>query len=589
MITSKIFAALTLAASCAAAHAAEPVKNPDTYVHLTVADADSMDPAWAYDTVSSLIQGNVYETLFFYEGASTEKLIPFLAAKVPTKANGLISADGLTYRIPIRQGVRFHDGSIMKAEDVRYSLLRFMLQDRSSGPSALLLEPLLGYSSTRDDKGVLKPGAYRDAARAVSLDGQTLVLRLPHPFAPLLAVLASWSPILSKSWAVEHGDWDGTEATWARFNNPSKETSPFFEKEMGTGPFALEHWDRKSKEFALTRFDGYWRAPAKLKRVIVKAVTEFATRKLMLQAGDADSIQEDRSQFSQLASIPGVTITDDLPVLSVDPMLFFNFKINVVGNPYVGSGRLDGAGIPPDFFADKDVRLGVAYALDYAGYVRDVYRGKGTQATGCIPKSLPGFSGKQPTYELDIEEAKKHFQKAFGGQVWDKGFRFTLTYNGGRSAHQILCQMLKRNIESLNPKFQVDIRPVDWPAFLDASNSGKLPLPVMRWGGDYPDPHDFAFPLMHSQGTFPLTQKYANPEADRLIDEALKETRMEKRKELYRRLVAIEHDDLPHLVVVDQVAYHTQRSWVGGWRYNPIYPDAPYGGYFYPLFKRATP
>jgi peptide/nickel transport system substrate-binding protein len=588
MNLGRIAGLLILALSCAAARADDAVKNPDTYVHLTVSDADSMDPAWAYDTVSSLIQGNVYENLFFFEGTSTEKLVPFLASKVPTKENGLISADGLTYRIPIRTGVRFHDGSVMTPEDVRYSILRFLLQDRSSGPSALLLEPLLGYTSTRDEKGALNPAAFRDATRAVSLDGGTLVLKLPHPFAPLLSVLASWCPVVSKSWAVKHGDWDGTEATWARFNNPSKESSPFFEKVMGTGPFALERWDRKAKEFVLTRHDGYWRAPAKLKRVLIKDVPEFGTRKLMLQAGDADSIQEDRSQFTQLHDLPGVTLFDDLPILSMDPMIFFNFKINVVGNPYVGSGRLDGAGIPSDFFADKEVRRGIAYALDYAGYIKDVFRGKGTQATGCVPKSLPGYSASQPTYRLDLEEAKKHFQKAFGGQVWEKGFHFTLTYGVGRSAHQILCQMLKRNLESLNPKFQVDVRPMDWPAFLDASRSGKLPLPVMRWGGDYPDPHDFAFPLMHSKGTYPSLQHYSNPEADRLIEAAIRETRMARRKELYRRLIALEHDDLPHLVVIDQAVFHTQRSWVRGWRYNPIYPDAPYGGYFYPLSKSAT-
>jgi peptide/nickel transport system substrate-binding protein len=588
MISRNALLLSLIAAALPSARAAEAVKNPDTYVHLTFAEADSVDPDWAYDGVSSLIVGNVYEGLFFFEGKSAEKFVPFLATKVPTKENGLISADGLTYRIPIRQGVKFQDGSPMTAEDVRYSLLRFLLQDRASGPASLLLEPLLGYSSTRDDKGVLKPDAYKDAVRAVRLDGQTLVLTLPRPFAPLLSILASWAPVLSKDWAIKHGDWDGTEATWAKFNNPTKESTPFFEKAMGTGPFALERWDRKTKEVLLVRNEHYWRAPAQLKRVVIKAISEFGTRKLMLQAGDADSIQEDRSQLSQLQGLDGVQITDDLPVLVVDPILFFNFKINPVGNPYIGTGRLDGSGIPADFFADKDVRQGVAYSLDYAGYIKDVFRGKGTQATGCIPKGLAGYNPEQAVYHLDLAKAKEHFQKAMGGKVWENGFKFTLTYNVGRSAHQILCQMLKRNLESLNPKFQVDIRPIDWPAFLDASHAGKLPLPVLRWGEDYPDPHDFAFPLMHSEGTYPLVQRYRNPEADKLIEQAVRETRLPQRKALYRKLIALEHDDVPHLVVVDQVAYHTQRTWVRGWRFNPNYPDAPYGGYFYPLSKTAT-
>jgi peptide/nickel transport system substrate-binding protein len=113
-----------------------------------------------------------------------------------------------------------------------------------------------------------------------------------------------------------------------------------------------------------------------------------------------------------------------------------------------------------------------------------------------------------------------------------------------------------------------------------------MPLPIMTWTVDYPDPHDFAFPLMHSKGTYPFVQKYSNPEADKIIEEALRETRLSRRKELYARLLEIEHEDVPHLVIVDQVKFRTQRDWVRGWHHNPIHPDAPYGGLFYPLFKR---
>ena len=556
-------------------------------MYASLADANSLDPAWAYDSVSNAVVGNVYEGLFMFDGASTERLVPLLAAKVPSKENGLVSPDGRTYRVPIRPGVKFHDGSPMTVEDVRYSILRFLLQDRASGPSGLLLEPLLGYASTRDAKGVLNEGAFRDAARAVAADGDALVLTLPRPYAPLLAILASWAPVVSKRWAVLHGDWDGTPESWARFNNPSKETSPFFSGAMGTGAFKLERWDRKLREILLVRHDGYWRGPARLKRVVVKAVPEFGTRKLMLQAGDADSIAADRSQVSQLRGLPGVDVIDDLPVLSMDPILFFSFAVNAAGNPFIGSGKLDGDGIPPDFFADADVRKGVAYSVDYAGLIRDVYRGKGSQATGCIPKGLPGYNPAQPTFALDLAKAAEHFKRARGGRVWEKGFKLTLTYGAGKTSHQILCQMLKKNLESLNPRFRVDVRPMDWPAFLDAENAGKLPLPIMAWNVDYPDPHDFAYPLMHSKGVYPSVQKYSNPEADRVVDEALRETRPSRRKALYARLLEIEHEDVPHLVIADQVKFRTQRDWVGGWSYNPILPDAPYGGYFYPLFKRA--
>jgi peptide/nickel transport system substrate-binding protein len=132
-------------------NAAQPVKDPDTYTYLTLSDQDSLDPAYSYDTASHLVIFNVYESLFFYDGSSTEKLIPHLATKVPSRANGLISADGLTYRFPIRKGVKFHDGATLTPEDVRYFLRRFMLFDRDVGPSPLLLEPVLAVTGTRKD------------------------------------------------------------------------------------------------------------------------------------------------------------------------------------------------------------------------------------------------------------------------------------------------------------------------------------------------------------------------------------------------------------------------------------------------------
>ncbi|MDE2510543.1 MAG: ABC transporter substrate-binding protein [Elusimicrobia bacterium] len=561
------------------------VKNPDTLTYLTISDSDSMDPAWAYDSASDLIILNVYEPLFMFDKTSTEKLDPILALKVPSRANGLISADGRTYTIPIRKGVKFHDGTPMTPEDVRYSIQRFLLSDRAAGPSSLLLEPLVGYSSTRDDRGEIRRGVWAEVNRAVSVKGDDLILRLPRPYAPILTILASWSPIVSKEWAIKNGDWDGTEATWKKFNNPEKETSPFFERANGTGPFKLDRWDRKTKEFILTRNDHYWRAPAKLKNVVIKGVNEFGTRKLMLLAGDADVIFADRPLLSQLQNLPGVKIMDNLPSVEMNPIVFFTYHINTVGNAFVGSGRLDGNGIPSDFFADKDVRKGFAYAFDYKGFVSDVFRGKGTQAHGAIPKSLPGYNPNQKTYRLDLKKAAEHFKKAFGGKLWEQGFHFTIAFNSGNLPRQTVCQIIKRNVESINPKFKIDVRSVEWPTFLDASNASKLPLFVLGWNADYPDPHNFVFPILDSQGNYPMIQKFKNEAIDKLIDEGEREVNPAKRKKIYAKLQELEYEEVPSLVIVDTVLYRTQRDWVKGFYNNPIFPDSPYGSYFYSIYK----
>ncbi len=560
-------------------------KNPGAYTYLTISDADSLDPAYSYDTASHMIVLNLYEPLFQFDKTSTEKLIPLIATQVPSRDNGLISPDGRTYTIPIRKGVKFHDGTPLTPEDVKWSIQRFILVDRAAGPSSLLMEPLLGYASTRGDDGKILPTVWADVTKAVSVKGDQLILRLPKPYAPILTILASWAPVLSKEWAKKNGDWDGGEHTWHKYNNPSKESSPFFERANGSGPFKLDRWDRKTKEFILARNDGYWRGKAKLKNVVIKGVNEFGTRKLMLQAGDADAIYADRPLLTQLQGIPGVKIIDDLPTVEMNPVVFFTYKINAVGNSFLGSGKLDGNGIPADFFSDKDVRKAFAYSFDYTGFISDVMRGKGTQATGAIPKSLPGHNPKGKKYALDKKKAEEHFKKAWGGQLWEKGFKFTVAFNTGNLPRQTVCQILKRNIEGINPKFKIDVRAVEWPTFLDNYKSSKLPIFVMGWNADYPDPHNFAFPLLHSKGDYPTTQKFKNPEFDRLVEEANAETNIAKRKTIYAKLQDLAYEEVPQLYIIDAVRYRTQRDWVKGWFHNPIFPDSPYGSYFYSISK----
>jgi peptide/nickel transport system substrate-binding protein len=570
------------------ASAQQTIKNPDTLTYLGIADPDSLDPAWSYDTTSHVIILNVYEPLFSFSGSSLEKLDPIVAAKVPSRANGLITGGGKVYRIPVRKGIKFHDGTPLTPEDVKYSIQRFMLYDRDAGPSSLLLQPILGLDSTRDAKGRLVADAFALAAKAVQVKGDEVILTLPRPYAPILTILAEWAPIVSKQWAIKNGEWDGTEATWAKFNNPQKTSSAFYEKANGSGPFKLARWDRATHQIVLERNEGYWRAPARLKRVIIRAVPEFATRKLLLQAGDADTIYASAPEYTQLKSMPGVKIIDDLSIVEMNPMVYFTFKINAAGNPYIGSGKLDGEGIPADLFSDIDVRRGFAYAMDYQGYIKDVKRGKGIQATGCIPVTLPGHNPKQKTYTLDLAKSAEHFKKALGGKLWDKGFRFTILYNEGNVERENIAQILKRDVESLNPKFRIDVRPVQWAQFLDAYKSSKLPIFMLGWQADFPDPHNMAFPNMHSRGDYPVSQHYANAKADRLIEDAIAETELDKRKQLYFKLQELEYEDVPHLVIDDAYRYRTQRDWVQGWVHNPIFPDAPYGSYFYPMWKGAA-
>jgi peptide/nickel transport system substrate-binding protein len=569
----------------AAGRAGAAAKNPGTIVYASYADSAGFDPDWEQD-MSPLF--NVYEPLLAFRGAGVgaRDLEPRLSASVPTRENGLISADGLTYRFPIRKGVKFSDGSPLTPEDVRYSLLRFMLMDRSGGPSAFLLEPILGVTTTRPGGRVLE-GLGARAFSAVTVDGDSVVVRLRAPFAPFLSVLTNYGRVVSKAWCAAHGQWDGGAATWARFNDPDRASALPDDAADGTGPFRLERYDRDTREIVLARNEHYWRALAKLRRVVIKSVPEFLTRKLMLQAGDADVIAVSPLNAPQLAGLDGVRLTGGLRKIQLGTLLAFNAAVSTSANPNLGSGVLGENGVPPDFFADKDVREGFARSIDADSYLRDILRGAAEPSSGLIPPGLVGYRKDPSRYPFDLQAAEASFRRARGGEVWEKGFRAALVYATGREDNDVLCRMIKKNVESLNPRFHVDVRGLLGAAALEQTYARKAPLFLTSWTADYPDSHNFAFALLHSNGSLALQGGMTSRRADALIEEAAGTLDEKKRAELYGKLRDIVDEELPYAPIGDMTHFRAERTWVKGFVFNPAAHGLPYDSDYYQLDKVA--
>ena len=499
---------------------------------------------------------------------------------MPRKENGLISPDGKTYTFPIRKGIKFHNGEELTPEDVRYSLLRFMLSDVSGGPSSLLLEPVLGVSSTRGADGQIAVN-FQDAANAVRVEGDNVVITLARPFAPFLSIVARWGYIVNKAWAVERGAWDGTEDTWKDFNNFKKDTSPFFKEANGTGPFWVERWDIAGKNLVLAAHENYFAGAPKIKRIFMRTVDEASTLRLMLETGDADVAELSPKFVEQFKNNPDVVLYDNLPRLRTDPVIFFTLDINMQANPDVGSGQLDGDGIPADFFADKDVRKGFLYAFDYDAFLTQSMDGRGERATGPAPQGLVPQDSSFKRYGFDLKKAEEHFRKAWGGEVWEKGFKLRITYNTSGEMRQIASEILKRNVESLNPKFRIELRGVTWPEFLDKTSRRQMPVWARGWVADYADAHNFYFPFAHSQGRYALSQGYKNPQADALIEQAVSETDIQKRNALYKEVHNLIYEDAMQLYTAHPTGLWAMRKGVKGFVDNPVYM----GIYFYPMYK----
>ena len=499
--------------------------------------------------------------------------------------NGGISADGRTYRFKIRSGVKFHDGSTMTPEDVKYSFMRFMLTDPDGGPAWILLASILGFDtqSTRGDDGKLLPDVWDRTNRAIQVRGDDVVITLKAPYAPFLNIMAQWSMVVSKKFVVANGGWDGSKATLAKYNNPPKpEDLTLFEKASGTGPFKLERWDHATEAVTLVRNDDYWRAPAKLRRIVIQKVEEFGPRRLALQNGDADIIGVSRADQPAVTGMAGVRIVDDLAALLNSPALFMTLNISTEGNPDIGSGKLDGNGIPANFFADIHVRRAFAYLFDRDRFVREAFRGKGRVANGAIPYGMLGYNPRGKWYEVSRDRAIAEFREAHGGQVWTNGFKFTLSYNTGNIPRQTAAQMVKEAVEALNPKFKVDVRGITWSAYLGQYRAKKLPMFLIGWAADYADPDNFVVPFMHSTGTFAGRQGYKNAEVDKLIEQAATETDAKKREQMYFRLQEIGFQDVPTIYLVYPTDFRVMRTWVKGWYHNPIF-FAP--AYYYGISK----
>lgn len=553
----------------------------DSLVVIHKGEMESLDPVYSYDGVTHGLLINLYDTLLKFKGSSLTELEPSVSTQVPSVENGLLSQDGLTYTFPIRKGVKFHDGTELTAEDVVYSLQRFLLSDIAGGPSSLLLEPILGVSSTRNEKGEIVVD-FKDVQKAVRAEGDNVIITLKRPFAPFLSIVARWSYIVSKPWAVSRGAWDGTEETWKKFNNFSKDTSPFFKEANGTGPFQLTRWDIAGKSVVLAANENYFAGAPRLKTIFMRTVEEPSTVRLMLETGDADVAEISPKFISQLRGNPDVTLYDNLPRLRTDPVLFFTLNINMQANPDVGSGKLDGSGIPADFFADKDLRKGFLHAFDYEAFLKESMEGRAERAIGPAPQGLVPQDETFERYEFDLKKAEQYFKKAWGGQVWEKGFKFTITYNTSGEMRQIASEILKRNVEKLNPKFQIDLRGVTWPAFLEKTAKHQMPLWARGWVADYADAHNFYFPFLHSQGRYALSQGYKNPQADKLIEKAVSETNPKKRNALYKELHHLMYEDAMQLYTVHPTGLWAMRSNVGGFTDNPVYM----GIYFYPMYKK---
>ncbi len=603
-------------------------KNPDTYVVITGAgEPETMDPAWTYETAGGAVQDNIYEGMIWFKKDKTDEFVPMLAT------DWEVNETGDVWTFQIREGVTFHKGGTLEPHDVAYSLQRALLQDRIDGPHWMTLEAFFGVYTIEDlamsISGVesFEDVSEADLVRTCEMVKEAIVaddeagtvtynLHVPTPWFLSMLTQTFMGSVLDMEWMVENGDWDGSCDTWVDYHDPAAQDTILFDQANGTGPYMLDHWT-PGEEIVLLANEDYWRTepmweggpsgPPSIKRVLMQNIKEWGTRRAMFEAGDADTIYVPSQYRPQLepyykticypnesceeGSPEGyIQVYRDMPIPAMTPAQF-NWNINVEGgNPFVGSGELDGNGIPPDFFSDIHVRKAFNYCFDFDAMIGEALNGEGVQAQGPIIAGMMGYrEGEEPLYSYDPVKCEEEFKQAFDGQVWENGFYMQLFYNEGNDTRRLSSEILKAGVEAVNPKFTLSVVNMPWPVMLNSRRQQILPIYVGGWIEDFHDPHNWVHPFLHSQGAYGRVINMPEEKAaefDALIEEAASYTTVEQRRPIYEEIQLKSQEDAVVIWMYQPVGrYHLQES-IKGFYFNPAYQQKTYS-YIYALSKEA--
>jgi len=575
---------------------ADEVKNPDTFIEANIGEPEYLDPAVDYESAGGEVLQSVYENLVWYDGSSPGNLKPVLAKEIPTLSNGLVSADRLNYTFNIRTGITFHDGTVLSAEDVVYSIQRVLQIHDPAGPGWMIEQILTDYlslyiGSTIADWGTSAPWllaavggtdpAYvlteQDMVNVsqqaiVKVNSTAVVFRLTHPYPGFLKIAATTvMSIVSRGFVEAHG------------GIVSGEHNGYMDQHTcGTGPYELVEWNI-GNWIHLARYDNYWGARPNIRDVYIVKANEATTRVQMLKQGDADSAYIPITYESEFAGDPNVTIVKGLPSFDLTFMAL-NFNIDAAT-----ANSLYGGTITSDFFADKHMRKAFTHLLNYSQYITATAMGNAIQPNGVIPMGMFGYDPAVPKYDYSLAAAAAEFQLAVnsgtGNSWWDDGFTIPLFYNVGSAPRQTVCEMIKVALEALSSPggMTATINALDWPTYVNEmyNTNGCMPLYLVGWGADYADPDDYANPMLLSVGMFPRYTGYHNTTIDALIIDAAAEFDENKRADLYSDMSMLVHDDCPYIWLTQQNNFHIERSWIAGYYYNPMFE----GLYFPALIK----
>ena len=480
-----------------------------TLVVGLVAEPVNLDPPQVTDLNSNRVGRRIVETLVTFPDESTQ-VVPGLAE------SWTISKDGLQYTFKLRSGIKFHDGTPLNAEAVKFSIER---QINPNHPASKLGKyPFANY--------------FFGNVKAVEvLSDERVAFLLSEPRASFLAVLtAPAASIVSPTAVMKWG--------------PDYPSHP-----VGTGPFRFASWDR-GQRVVLEKNPSYWKYPVRIERVIYRPIVEDQARLTELLTGGLDLIVGVPADFvDQLEKNPKITL-----LKQVGAHVWY-LGMNNQKKP----------------FDDKRVRQALNYAVNKDAIVNDVLKGTGSASKGPVLPGTWGADGALKAYPYDPDRARKLLAEA----GYPNGFTTTLWVpesGSGMQAPVAMSTVMQSNLKAVG--VNVSLQTMEWGAYLAKLRTKEQELFALSWMAGTEDPDMVMYPLLHSSQWTPVGPNralYKNARFDALLQQARLTTDQAKRAQLYKEAQRILVDDAPWVFVDHEIQIAALTKRVQGFKLHPSF------------------
>ncbi|MDV4152298.1 ABC transporter substrate-binding protein [Clostridium sp. AL.422] len=518
--------------------AADPSKNPvtdrkDTLVVGIDAPEEVFNPLYAESAYDVYITNTVFEGLLTVDGAGMP--VEALVEKYE------ISDDGLKYTFTLKDGLKFSDGSPLTTEDVAFTYI--------VGSDATYDGPTDFVNSTK----IKGAKAYKEGTASTIeginiIDDKNIEFTLEEVNAD--AIYDFTAGILSKAYYGK----DYTQGSLDYIKG-------FHKTPLGAGQYKLVK-TVAGQEVTLVANENYHLGKPNIPNIIYK-VTSQETRMQMLTTGEID--------------MDMVTVSQD-NVQALKDSQFLDLHIF----PTNGYGYI-GFNFTNPKFQDQKVRQALAYGLNRKEVVDAVYAGGFADVINVPQSKLSwAYAEGENDYEYNKEKAIELLEEA-GWKVGSDGIRekdgvkleIKFTASSPNSVNDALIPIAQANYKEIGVKFEAE--QMEFNGVLEKVDNGSVEMYFMAWG---------LTPAADSTGVFGTGGaqnkiSYSNAKVDELLAAGVKETDIEKRKEIYKELYNVLNEDLPYIYLYQRRDMWAVNSRVKGFE-NEI---TPYKDFWQSLYK----